>query len=302
MMMSFAHGTALPASSLVLVTVAAVGLYFGGGLSATPAVMASVSFALLVFGLPHGTFDLALLRRATDTGSPATATFALLVLYIGCAGAMYFVWRLSPVIALAAFLIMAVAHFAEDWEACGSRFIAGGVALAIVAAPALLHGQNLGDLFILLTGDVRAGVLAELLLLVAPMAVAVALVGLWLLWQARQPALAVALGCSLAAMLLLPPVIGFALFFCLVHSPRQFRQHTESLGLHGFRQWGGIVVPLSLGGLGIAVAVFLLNGVMPIAANVFASSFMTLAILTAPHMIVPLIADRYLSPQLLARA
>ncbi|MFZ4690169.1 MAG: Brp/Blh family beta-carotene 15,15'-dioxygenase, partial [Polymorphobacter sp.] len=93
--------------------------------------------------------------------------------------------------------------------------------------------------------------------------------------------------CALAAMLLLPPVLGFALFFCLVHSPMQFRQHAGRLGLRGFQQWGGIVVPLSLAGLGIAAAVFIENDDASIPANLFATSFMTLSILTVPHMLMP---------------
>lgn len=91
-------------------------------------------------------------------------------------------------------------------------------------------------------------------------------------------------------MLLLPPVPGFALFFCLIHSPMQFRQHAGFLGLRGLQQWGGIVVPLSLAGLGIATAVSIENGDASIPANLFATSFMTPSILTVPHMLIPRIA------------
>ena len=129
-----------------------------------------------------------------------------------------------------------------------------------------------------------------MMLLVAPVAMVVALIGWVVLWQAGQRALAISAGCALAAMLLLPPVPGFALFFCLIHSPMQFRQHAGLLGLRGFRQWRGIVVPLSLAGLGIAAAVFIENGDISIPTNLFATSFMTLSILTVPHMLVPRIA------------
>lgn len=292
MSISIARGADLPAG-LVLATAVAIALDQAGIAIDTPELTALASFALLVAGLPHGSFDLERLRRSGAAGSRSASSLVLIVLYGGCAAATYLLWRLAPTLALGSFLVMAVAHFAEDWEDVGSRFIAGGIAAAIVSAPAVWHGDDLGGLFVQLTGDPDAAVLAELLLLVAPTASAVALIGLGLLWQSGHERLAVSAGCALAAMLCLPPVAGFALFFCLVHSPAQFRKHADALALRSFGQWRQIVVPISLGGLGVAVVVFMLNGGVSFAADVFASSFMTLAVLTVPHIVVPMIAGRF---------
>ena len=102
------------------------------------------------------------------------------------------------------------------------------------------------------------------------------------------PRRALAAGCGLAAMLVLPPVHGFALFFCLVHSPIQFSGHSKALGLRGVREWGGTVIPLTLGGLAIATAIFMANRSSVISDDIFASSFVALSVLTAPHMLVPM--------------
>lgn len=279
-------------AGLVLLTLCAIGLDQAGLIAGSPAFTATLSVLLLVFGLPHGSFDLALLRRAGLSGLGTRSRLALVLLYIGCAAAMYLAWRLGPVMALASFLVLATAHFAEDWEDCGSAFMATGIAAAIVTAPALLHRDMLADLFVLLTGDSAAAALADLMLLVAPTAGAVALVGLCVMWDAGRRTKALSAGCALAAMLLLPPVPGFALFFCLVHSPLQFRQHAESLGLRGFGQWGPVVVPISVGGLGLAAAVLVLNDQASLTTGLFAGSFMTLSILTVPHMLVPMLARR----------
>ena len=280
----------LPSAGLLFITLGAVLLDRFGFLSDSTPLTVIACLALLVFGLPHGTFDLALLRPAGGASFRSASSLAVVALYLGCAAAAYLGWRVGPLFALAGFLAMAVAHFAEDWDACGSRFIACGIAAAIVSAPSILHLDQLRGLFALLTGDAAAAVLADMLLLVAPVTTAVALIGWVLLWQAGQRALAVSASCALGAMLLLPPVPGFALFFCCVHSPIQFRQHAGLLGLHGVKQWGGIVVPLSLAGLGIAAAVFIENGNASIPANLFATSFMTLSILTVPHMLMPRLA------------
>ncbi|WP_353218065.1 Brp/Blh family beta-carotene 15,15'-dioxygenase [Sandarakinorhabdus sp.] len=291
-----ARTTHVPAGLVLLVTTLTISLHLVGFFAQTPTTTAILACSLLIFGLPHGSFDLALLRRAGATGS----TVYLVLLYVGCAAAMYVLWRLAPVLALAAFLAMAVAHFAEDWEACGSRFIATAMAAAIVTAPALLHLANLRALFTVLTGDRAAATLADMSLLVAPVALAVAVAGVGLLWQADRKKLALLASCGLAAMLLLPPVLGFAIFFCLVHSPLQFQSHTEALELKGAQQWRGIVVPISVGGLGVAGVVFLLhNGSSP-TTSIFAVSFMTLSLLTVPHMLVPMFANRFVKRQTVA--
>lgn len=291
-----------PSAGLAAITIGAVGLDRFGVLAETPAITIVASLALLVFGLPHGAFDLALLRRAAGTSFRPGSSLAVVALYLGCAAAMYLAWRIGPVVALAGFLVMAVAHFAEDWEACGSRFFGGSIAVGIVFAPSILHVDQLRGLFALLTGDEAAAGLADAMLLVAPAAIAVASIGWVLLWLAGRPAFAVSAGCAVAAMLLLPPVPGFTLFFCLVHSPMQFRQHAGLLGLRGFRQWGGIVVPISLAGLGIAAAIFFENGDTSIPANLFVTSFMTLSILTVPHMLMPRVAVFFQQRPLIAHA
>ena len=90
-------------------------------------------------------------------------------------------------------------------------------------------------------------------------------------------------------MLMLPPVIGFAVHFCLVHSPLQFRDHAQQLGLRPFRQWRGAVIPLSIGGFAVAGGILWLNSETALAHSLYASSFMALAVLVVPHMLVPLV-------------
>ena len=287
-MMRIVRMAGLPAGGLLLITGVTVGLGLAGLIPDTPLATAFTAFTLLVVGVPHGSFDLALLRRAGATGSTAY----LVLLYIGCAAVMYAIWLIAPTLALAAFLIMAVVHFAEDWADCGSRFIATGIAAAIVAAPALLHGTRLRELFVVLTDDADAAILADVLLLVGPVAVAIAALGIGLLWQAGCRVRAMSAGCGLAAMLLLSPVPGFALFFCIVHSPMQFRGHAHALGLRGLGNWRGIVVPISLGGLAVAGIIYVLNEGVSMTASVFAVSFMTLSVLTVPHMLVPVLVER----------
>ncbi len=286
------HWRRLPITALLLVTAISIAAEVAGLIGNSPTVTAVASAALLIFGLPHGTFDLALLRQASGGKVDGRPRAFAILLYLAFAAGMYFVWRIDPLLALAAFLLMAWVHFAEDWDDCGSRFLSYGISAAILSAPALLHRDLLGGLFVSLTADPDAVGLAYILHWIAPVALVLAVAGGTMLWRAGRRTQAISAGCALSALVLLPPVLGFALFFCLVHSPMQFQAHADALGLRGVRQWGRIVIPLSFGGLGVAVVVFMLHEAPSLAAGLFATSFMTLSILTVPHMMVPWIMRR----------
>lgn len=274
---------------LLVVTIVAIALHWAGLLPETAAAIALLSATLLVVGMPHGSFDIALLQQgnAPDVDIPSHA--ALIGLYLACALAMYLLWQIVPAWGLAIFLLMAAMHFAEDWRGCGSSFLATGMALAFLSAPSLLNAESLAGLFATLSSAPVARMLVDLMLLVAPTMLALAVVGTAMLWNAGERRRAIAGVCGLAAMLALPPVHGFAVFFCLVHSPIQFSDHSRALGLHGLRQWGATVIPLTLGGLVIAGGIFMLNRSAIISDDIFASSFVALSVLTAPHMLVPML-------------
>ena len=248
-------------------------------------MIAATCALLLIGGLPHGALDLAILRR------DAAQRFALVIsLYLGLVAVMFATWLAAPTLALALFLVMATAHFAEDWSDAEHPFFALGIAVATLSAPALLHHDAVSELFVLLTGDQAAAGVADALLLVAPVAAACALVAIPLLWIRGHRVTAVNAACAITAMILLPPITGFAIYFCLIHSPAHFRAGLEHLGPST-----GIARPTiiaTLGGLAIAQAALPFLPVAGPSDRMFMTSFMTLSILTLPHMAVPLIVRR----------
>ena len=94
-MNNLVRATGFPAGGVLLTTVFAIGLDQAGALPETPQVTAILSAVLLVVGIPHGSFDLALMRRAGAGGS----TLRLVLLYLACAAVMYLAWRVAPVLA-----------------------------------------------------------------------------------------------------------------------------------------------------------------------------------------------------------
>ncbi len=254
-------------------------------LLSSPVVITTTCVALLIGGLPHGALDLAVLRR--DAGHQISL---VITLYIILAVMMFATWQAAPTLALALFLAMAMTHFSEDWSDAEHPFFAMGIAVALLSAPALFHREAVGRLFELLAGEPAADGLADTLLLAAPAAVACALLAILLLWLDGKRATAINAACALAAMILLPPVTGFAIYFCLIHSPAHFRA-----GLRRLAPSTGVAGPTiiaTLGGLTIALMTLQFWPIAEPSARLFAASFMTLSMLTLPHMAVPLIIRR----------
>ncbi len=270
---------AASAAALVLVTGAALVASVAGlplaGASATLAACA----AILLFGLPHGALDLRLLTQR--------APVARLALYLGLVAAMLALWRAAPTAALVTFLIMAVIHFAEDWVVLDEPFLAHGAAAGLLAAPGLLHMETLYGLFTALTGQAGAAVLGDVLRLGAPVGVMLALVAILALIRKGQTALGVATAVALAGLVLLPPAVGFALYFALLHSPQHLAAELPDEAAARRRLWSRVILPMTALSLLIAAGLALLETRPTPGETAVAATFMVLSILTTPHMLAP---------------
>ena len=277
--------TTIQASGLV----ALLALHLSGvGLGSNGATTAAC-VAILLVGLPHGTLDLEIIKREQQAGNLRMG--ALLFLYLGLGAAMLILWWLLPVVALATFILVAVVHFSEDWQDLQSTFLAQGMAIALLTAPALLHLTQLEQAFVAVTGHEDAALIANLMLLLAPMSMAVAGVSLLSLWQAGSRDRAGVGAAILIGMVVLPPVVGFALFFCLYHSPLHLRSSLTRIAYAPV--WRRVVPLLTLAALGLAAIIFAMEGRTDLSAQLVAASFMTLSLLTVPHMLVPAIVAAF---------
>ena len=273
------------ATTLLATMLAALGgaQVAGATLNGTSSTMLAC-VAVLVLGLPHGALDWALLRAAARHSRGRFAR-ALLV-YVAVALAMLLAWMTLPEFALAVFLLVAVAHFAEDWRGARSPALAIGMGMALLAAPALTHADEVRRLFTILERAPDARPMVVLLAFVAPMALLLGMAALIRVWCAGSRDTAIAGACSLAGLLILPPLIGFALFFCLCHGPLQMRAALTDLP---GRRWPASVGWLTLVGVGLCAAVYALSAGDAPSSRLVGASFMTLSILTAPHLVAPFI-------------
>ncbi len=227
---------ALHGAGFAVLTLAAGCWGLAGGAALPIATqLAALAPAVLVLGVPHGAFDGELGHAVFSRRHGSRWWRPFLLFYLGLAAAVVVAWWLAPVASLAAFLALSACHFGLcDRDARLSPGLLGGLeAAARGAAPILLpvvfHADATAGLFALLV-PTPVGTLQAMLAAAAPAlglalsaALAVAIARhLWLACTGSRAHAAPAL--ELTALLLagatLPPLLFFALYFCLGHSPR----------------------------------------------------------------------------------
>ena len=245
---------------------------------------------VVVVGLPHGAFDGAI---AQHLGYSRTrrAMCRFIVVYLGLAGVVVAFWIWQPGLALALFLLISAVHFGY-----GDATAIGGFARSVQIAAhggvtvfgiSLFHLQQVTPLYAALThGDVVLAVmLTEFFpLLIMPVA------ALYLIAAVRDAALRprlveLALLCLLFSVV--PPLVGFALYFCVIHTGRHLRHiwdRIESDVTPRHILWQAVLFTLASWAGGAIMLLWLDSG--NISQDLLQVIFIGLAALTVPHMML----------------
>ena len=238
---------------------------------------------IVSLGIPHGALDPIFAKELPQVKSRASWA-GFVMCYLLLASLVVCLWWISPALFLMGFLAISVLHFSGD-PAPGATFwlrlLYGG---AVITLPFLWHADEGGRLFSLLVGrDAALPVAAGLHLIAGPWLAGLALVTVcngrrdWLL------ALEVSAVSSLA--LAATPLLGFAVFFCGMHSMRHILRTQKYSGLTPLRLALMAVLPM--------LAVFLIAALgwtllpdSPIDERMLQFLFVALAALTVPHMVL----------------
>ena len=276
---------------------------------------------VMVIGLPHGAFD-NVLGYLLGYGKNRAGFLRFSAAYLGLAGIVYLAWLMVPTISLACFLGYSLVHFGlgdvaslqpspsqQEGNSWLNRAISHDVRrwVMIIAHGGLVtlfvpayHVDTVSWLFVLLAGDG-----AQLIItIIAPLsyiwAASLIVICAIAVFQPPYRRSAIELILLTLCLAILPPLAGFALYFCAVHSWRHF-QHI----------WQDITAVLSpraalmlAGGLTIAswILAFALFINQPaidgVDAAILRSVFILLAALTVPHM---LLVDMLFRPRSVAK-
>lgn len=270
-------------SALLLVVTAALSqlgfLFLGFGPGEPFIVVASIA-ALVVFGLPHGAFDINIIKIVFGRGWLLAAAA-----YIGLAGLGAGLYQLSAELFFLAFLALSVLHFGDsDWpgEATAVKLLWGA---AVITLPSLFYPPLVADLFSTLAGAPLASSATSVLKLACiPLL-------LTLLLAARKTNTILVAAAALSFLYYLAgPILGFALYMSLFHA-RTHLNHWEKLLASGSDTSLASVLAISTG---LVICVFVIMNVesLGITASVTRISFVALACLTVPHMILVYFAGK----------
>lgn len=245
---------------------------------------------ILVAGLPHGAFDLYIMGHRYSGAALAWAVGG----YLGLIALTVLVWLTLPLVFLAGFLSYSAYHFGDsDWPSAGlGQKLAWGA--AIVGLPCLTAGDQVSQLFSIITGIANLDLLTAGFGLLAIPATAWC-AALWV--RGRSPS-GLLLICYAAACTLSGPLAAFACYFACLHSPFHLRlwqqriPSSSTLSLYGL---SGVVLVC----VGLVVTLQPVAGGSPAAtlvseldASTLRYTFVALAALTVPHMTLLLMAKR----------
>lgn len=271
---------ALPCVTIALVAAQALGL----GLDGPIATMAA-AVIIVVAGIPHGTLDIEIAARHFGVADRA-GRLSIMAAYAACAAAMLALWTVAPWLALVSFLVMSIVHFGRDWRLGVDPFLAFMVGWALVALPALSHPDAVARIFEMLTGNSAGPAIAALLGCASVPAALGSLVFAY--WAARngETGSAVDVVTCLAAAILLPPLVAFALFFCGLHSPRHMAEALRETGMLPPRRRAAVIIAVFALSIGLGVLVLIGQAPAPVDAAVIRAAFMLISTLTVPHFLL----------------
>ena len=253
------------------------------------ASLVALAFVVAI-GLPHGAFDGAIARHLGYSRTLG-GLIKYITVYLGLAGAVVAFWVWQPGQALALFLLISAVHFGYG-DATATNGIARAVQIAAhggvaVFGISLFHLQKVTPIYAALTnGDIMLAVMMTEMFPIFIMPVA----ALYLIAAIRDAGLRprlveLALLCLLLSVV--PPLVGFAIYFCVVHTGRHMRHIWDRVSSYATPRHilsQAMLFTLASWGGGAMMLWWLDSG--NISQDLLQVIFIGLAALTVPHMIL----------------
>jgi len=246
--------------------------------------LAVLSPVIFLLGVPHGALDTVFARQLT--GIQSAAGWSLFTIaYLAVAAFVVAVWWFAPGVFLATFLLISALHFSGDPEGAtpaSFRLLYGG---AVVFCPLALHAVEVTELFAYLAGVSAAqAIVATLQWAAWPWVAAICIAAL--VGAKRDLARSIELVSMTALLIFTPPLIGFTIFFCCMHSARHILRTRDYCQAGTLAHLARIAAwPMLVTGACVAVAWWLTDG-KPLDMRFVQLLFVGLAALTVPHMMV----------------
>lgn len=239
---------------------------------------------IVVVGVPHGAVDPAYLSLPRHTSRwRAWAGFA--ARYLALAAAVLTLWLVWPAAGLGAFLAMSALHFSGDAARGATRATRALQGTAVIVLPALWHSVETEATLGYLAGGAAA---AHCLSVLRPLTLPVAFgLGLAALVELRRGHVLVAAEAAATVIVAVtaPPLVGFTVYFCGMHSARHLLRTADRVHL-SWRQLALLACLPLLGTVATGFVAWRLLAHLPVDVVMIRVVFIGLAALTVPHMAV----------------
>jgi Brp/Blh family beta-carotene 15,15'-monooxygenase len=251
----------------------------------TPTAELALLVSLIVLvGVPHGALDPAYFSVSAH-GSSRRGWLDFAARYVALAAAVLIMWLVWPLAALGAFLAMSAFHFSGDPVSGASTSIRALQGSAVIVLPALWHAAETETTLAYLAGDSAAAWCLSVMRPVAfPLALALAAAALMELLRGSA-LVAVEAAATMMMAIAAPPLVGFTIYFCAMHSARHILRTSDRARV----AWPQLALLASvpmLGAVGTGVVAWHLMEQAPANAVAIRVVFIGLAVLTVPHMAI----------------
>ncbi len=242
----------------------------------------TIASLIILLGVPHGAMD-TIFAKSIYKISSIKGWLVFSGIYILIASLVVGVWVLTPILFLLGFLVISIAHFSGDpvdGTRTLSRLLYGG---AVIVLPTLFNQLEIERLFGFLVGSSAAlSVSAIIAWLSWPWLLGLLLAALFEFTKNKQTGFELLAVAALATFA--PPLVGFTLFFCIMHSARHIlRTLNYAKGTSTILILMMSILPMLTICIAIAIG---WNALVDVSFDVLVIQiiFVGLAALTVPHM------------------
>ncbi len=247
-----------------------------------------LAIAVTLLGLPHGALDFAVAKSLKLITSFNSALYFIIV-YLAISAFSIALWIGFPATSLGLFLCVSIYHFSTDWRHTIPIYARLGMASVIICGSAITYSLTLIKLFtsLLLTAETASFIIQGMLVIFW---IGIAAFGYFILHslladRKLERLTLIECGALVASSLTLTPLLHFALYFCLLHSPKHLNDVGEELKLSATK---AIILSLPFVALTILLAaiLFIFFGVNDVNVDLLRWIFIGLFGLTMSHMLL----------------
>ncbi len=246
---------------------------------------------IVMIGLPHGAYDgavaihLGIIKRFSSF-------VKFMIIYVALAALVVAIWMIAPIISLIIFLTISMLHFGAGDIKNGQGVLGFSEALAhgglAIVGISQFHRSEVDEIFsYLINSDTTYVWLAIDILTVATIFAIITCV-LQALNNSKWSVTVLELLLLGIVYAVAPPLLGFAIYFCCVHSARHFRKIfasiKQSVSTTSIRNQAILFTSISWIAAGIAFWMFA-DFANP-GPTIMRITFIGLAALTVPHMLL----------------